>query len=121
MYLSYGDCSSPFSLDSKRKRGGFATRVTIAEDKRAQKASGRKRTFKPTTFLGHASSHGELDRVVGCSLAFVFPLLLLVFKDLHPVGQRHFGRPDVYGGLLREHGKQGSCEEARRRPGGGGQ
>lgn len=40
---------------------------------------------KEPTSLSHASSYGELNRVVGCSFAFVFPLLLFLLQDLHPV------------------------------------
>lgn len=43
------------------------------------------------TFLGHASSNSELNGVISCSFALVFPLLLLVLEDLHPLCQRHFG------------------------------
>lgn len=52
------------------------------------------------TPFGHASSHGELDRVVGGSFAFALPLLLLLLEDLHPVCQGHLGPRVNVGPLL---------------------
>ena len=48
-------------------------------------------SLRPLTFLHHACSHGELGGVVGRSVAFALPGLLLGHDQLFPLMDGHVG------------------------------